>query len=107
MTTEKELEKYFKNIEEIKDNEEFDVLEFWKLHQFKYQRLPKMAKYYLSIPATSMNVESLFSRAGQIIPERRAKLSTEFSENLVLLEEYFAYEKKITYEKTEREELGK
>ena len=44
---------------------QFDLLEWWKGHETKYPNLARMAKQYLSMPATSAGVERLFSKAGK------------------------------------------
>ncbi len=41
-------------------------LDYWRLNAPKYPRLAKLAKHYLSIPASSASVERLFSTAGYI-----------------------------------------
>jgi hypothetical protein len=40
-----------------------DILEWWKLNAEKYKRLAPIARDYLSVPATSVPSESVFSHA--------------------------------------------
>ena len=51
-----------------------DPLAWWKAHEQAMPRLSKLAKKYLSIPATSVPSERLFSKAGELISARRANL---------------------------------
>ncbi len=57
------------------DEEEQNSLLFWKAHGDKYPHLSNLAKEHLSIPATSVPVESMFSTAGLILNSRRSSLS--------------------------------
>ena len=51
-----------------------DPLEWWKWNCHLYPHVSKLAKKYLSIPGTSVPSERIFSKAGQIISERRNRL---------------------------------
>lgn len=57
--------------EEIVDPH-FDALEWWKANTFKYRILSKMACDILSIPITSVALESTFSAGGRVIDPYRA-----------------------------------
>jgi hypothetical protein len=46
-------------------------LNFWSLNEHSYPLLSKLAKQYLSIPASSVTVERLFSSAGDLISKKR------------------------------------
>ena len=52
-----------------------DILKWWKENQESYSRLSKMARDILSIKATSVPVERLFSSAALIMTEKRSSLS--------------------------------
>lgn len=54
---------------------ENDPLKWWKENQFSYPRLFKIMKSLLSVPATSVPSERIFSKTGQIISDRRNKLT--------------------------------
>jgi hypothetical protein len=70
----------------------FDIspLEFWrsKETQSSFPALTKLARIYLSIPATSGDVERLFSVAGALQRARRARITTNHLEALLLVREY-------------------
>ena len=60
-------------------------LEWWRTHHRSYPRLAKMAQKYLSIVATSVPSERLFSIAGIIVSAKRAALDPENVETLLFL----------------------
>jgi hypothetical protein len=76
-----ELERYLTtDIEEVSD-----VLAWWKAHQATYPVLSQMAFDVLALPAMSTEVEKLFSSAGLVITERRARTLPDLAENNQLL----------------------
>lgn len=62
-----------------------DPLEFWKKREPSYPRLSKLAKKYLMIPATSVPCERVFSKAGELVSDRRNRLSPKHVEQLLFL----------------------
>ncbi|KAK3912232.1 E3 SUMO-protein ligase ZBED1, partial [Frankliniella fusca] len=65
--------------------EDLEVCPFkwWKTHQAAFPLLSKLAKKYLSIPATSLPSERLFSTAGDVLTDTRNCLSGENAEMLI------------------------
>lgn len=59
--------------------------EFWKKQQSAMEPLCTMAQKYLSIPATSVPSERVFSKAGQILSERRNRLKAKNLDFLIFL----------------------
>ena len=45
---------------------ETDVLQWWTVHKVEFPSLSRMARQFLSIPATSASAERVFSLAGRI-----------------------------------------
>jgi hAT family C-terminal dimerisation region len=62
-----------------------DILLFWKEHQNEFPLLAKVARRILAIPASSAASERLFSRAGRVLEERRAKLSSANADKILFL----------------------
>ncbi|XP_076876762.1 E3 SUMO-protein ligase ZBED1-like [Brachyhypopomus gauderio] len=52
-------------------------LQWWRENAARYPNLAKLAKSFLSIPATSSPSERLFSAAGNIASKRRASLTSD------------------------------
>ncbi|XP_050066428.1 E3 SUMO-protein ligase ZBED1-like [Aphis gossypii] len=73
----------------IKISYDQDPLKWWKENEFKYSAVSLLAKKYLSIVATSVPCERLFSEAGTIISKKRNRLSPERLNQLLFLNSYF------------------
>ena len=59
---------------EIKNAENLQVLDWWKIHKKNFPHLFKVCQKYIHIPATSVPSERMFSLAGNIITEKRSRL---------------------------------
>ena len=62
-----------------------DPLQWWRLYKKDLQKLSSTARKYLSIPATSVPSERIFSVAGNIVSAKRNRLSPENVNKLVFL----------------------
>lgn len=62
-----------------------DPLEFWQKRVPSYPRLNKLAKRFLIIPATSVPCERIFSKAGELITDRRNRLSAKHVDQILFL----------------------
>lgn len=58
---------------------------WWKSNSVKYPFLSKLAKQLLVIQATSVSSERVFSTAGDVVSEKRARLKPESVDKLVFL----------------------
>ena len=56
---------------------DMEPLSWWRAHSTEYPILSKMAKDYLSVQASSVPCEQLFSLAGNIVSKKRNRLSDE------------------------------
>lgn len=65
-----------------------DVLEWWLEHRVDFPNLAILARKYLAIPATEASSERLFSAAGNVLTDRRSKMSSDSLEQLVFLHEF-------------------
>ena len=54
-----------------------DPLEYWTLHGVQFPIIARIAASVLAIPATSADVERLFSITGRILTKYRARLSAD------------------------------
>ncbi|XP_076662006.1 E3 SUMO-protein ligase ZBED1-like [Halictus rubicundus] len=64
---------------------DLDPYEWWKARTHKYPRISKIAKKYLTMPATSAMSERCFSSAGNIVTAKRNRLLPENVNTLVFL----------------------
>ena len=68
----------------------FDPMTWWKANECKYPRLAKLANAYLSVPATSVPSERVFSAAGLIVNRLRTRLNPEHVDMLIFLNKNMA-----------------
>ncbi|XP_025418328.1 zinc finger BED domain-containing protein 1-like [Sipha flava] len=87
MTASRQLQNY-KNMT-TKCHRDEDPLKWWKENSNLYPEVSKLAKKYLSIVATSVPCERLFSEAGNITSKKRSSLSPDRVNNLLLLNSYY------------------
>ena len=62
-----------------------DPLSFWREEKSVYPTIAKVARRYLSCPASSVYSERLFSEAGNVFEEHRARLLPRNGEQLLFL----------------------
>lgn len=77
-----EIVRYLQCPNEPKDT---DPLVWWRDHTTNYPNLSKLARKYLSIPATSVPSERLFSDAGNHISSKRTRLSPDLVDRILFL----------------------
>jgi hypothetical protein len=82
-TTKNELDKYLGEANESLLNKNFDVLMWWRLNAHRYPVVAKMAKNFLTIPATSVSAESTFSTGGRVLDDYRSSLKPSMVKALV------------------------
>ena len=70
-TADKKVEKYFAQPELCRDS---NLLDWWKLNASLFPHIAPVARHFLSLPATSVPSEWLFSDCGCIVSKKRAAL---------------------------------
>ena len=63
-----------------------DPLEWWKRNCHLYPHISRLIKKYLSLPGTSVPSERIFSKAGQLVSEKRNRLKAKHVNMLVFLD---------------------
>lgn len=76
-----ELSRYSRQSFEIND----DPLVWWKTNSGCYPELSRFAKQRLTVSATSVPSERMFSKAGQLINAKRACLSSSHVDKILFL----------------------
>ena len=78
------------NFDFLSDEEEdFDVLEWWsRPERQRFPTLQVIARQVLGAPCSTVAVEQLFSRGGQILSEKRSRLLPENLEAQVCLADW-------------------
>jgi len=82
---ETELQRY--ELEEPLSLKSKNPLLWWKERKINYNFLSARAKWFLCVTATSVPSERLFSSAGNLLSERRSRLTPENVEKLLFLYE--------------------
>jgi hAT family C-terminal dimerisation region len=82
----------FSYFNEVPAEPDIDILDWWQRHEAIYPNLSRMACDYLSIPATSVPSERLFSDAGLLITDRRNRFSTKTIRACICLDSWWSSE---------------
>ena len=86
-----ELRSFTQRSSDMQGGSSEDVLSWWKAHSKTYPHLSKMARDYLSIPATSTSSERLFSSGKHLITDSRNLLSAETIQACQCLKSWIKY----------------
>lgn len=62
-----------------------NVFKFWNVHRTMYSHISKITEPYLSLVTTSVPSERLFSKAGNILTNKRNRLKGEKLQHLLFL----------------------
>lgn len=65
-----------------------DGLLFWRNNHLRFHTLAKIVRRLFSYQATSVESERLFSAAGYTVWERRASLSPEKLDKIIMIQQY-------------------
>jgi len=94
-----EVDRYLLEPRVIDATNIFDILKWWKENSERFPRLSVMAKWFLTIQASSVASESCFSTSGRIITPDRASLSPETLSVLMLCESWLKASNKYKWKK--------
>lgn len=67
------------------------ILQWWKKNEIYYPRLSVLAKKYLTIPASSVPAERVFSLAGHLVNKKRARLNPSNIDNIIFMNKNMEY----------------
>ena len=68
------------------------LLSWWRTNQYRYPRMARIARRYLSIPASEVGVERLFSRGRDLLGLRRYALHPGTMKMLTILKASYSDE---------------
>jgi hypothetical protein len=77
----------------IDENGDFDIFSYWKGNEFRYPIVAAMARDVLSIPISTVALESTFSVGGRVIDQYRSLLKPDIVEALVCTRDWLFEEK--------------
>ena len=69
----------------FEDNEDFDILEWWKKQQIKYPVLSIIARDVLTVSVSTIASKAAFSTSGRVVSKKRCNLSPQTIEAVVCL----------------------
>ncbi|KAL3646044.1 hypothetical protein CASFOL_011224 [Castilleja foliolosa] len=101
-----EFDKYLNDPFESPNNDDFNLLEWWKTNSGRYPTLSKIAKDVFALPSSTVASENAFSLGGRVVDPFRASLTPKMVEALVccsdwLRGEEFKFYKEPTDEQVE------
>ena len=70
-------------------------LRWWALHETTYPHVARLARKYLCVSATSVPSERVFSKAGDIVSNERARMSPSLVEALVIAKDNFEFARRL------------
>ncbi|XP_058075693.1 myb family transcription factor EFM-like [Magnolia sinica] len=84
-TKKSELDLYLKELVVMRQDSNFDILEWWKMRvsEGKYLILSTMARDILSIPISTVTLESAFSTGSRVVSKTRSSLTPDTVEALI------------------------
>jgi hypothetical protein len=83
---EEELEKYLSSTSVLQNEEDDDILLYWKEHQNLFPTIASIARDVLAIPASNTTIERLFSSCKNVITDKRTKLGAQKLNKLMFLQ---------------------
>jgi hAT family C-terminal dimerisation region len=85
-----ELDSYLEDdVLELEEDENFNILQWWKKNSELYPTLAKMARDFLAVPVSTVASESAFSAAGRLTDHLRNSMGAETLESLICTKDWF------------------
>ncbi|GKV24678.1 hypothetical protein SLEP1_g34262 [Rubroshorea leprosula] len=82
-----ELEKYLAEDPED-ENENIDVLQWWKMNEHRFPVLATMARDVLAVPISTVASESAFSTGGRVLDAFRSSLTPRMAQALICAQDW-------------------
>ncbi|KAM7515218.1 hypothetical protein LguiA_004801 [Lonicera macranthoides] len=100
-----EVDKYFNDAYESTRNDDFDLLEWWRVNSGHYPTLAKVAKDVFAIPSSTVASENAFSLGGRIVDPFRASLTPRMVEALVCTSDWLKGDEFQFYKEPTEDEI--
>lgn len=84
ITIENEFQRYL-GCKILEKDKNLTVLEWWRSHEQFYPLIKNIARKYLSVPASSVSIERVFSLCGNLVNKKRCRLSPNNVDRLVFI----------------------
>ena len=81
-----ELDAYLE--ESVREDENFEILTWWKTNSNKYPVMSAMARDVLAIPLSTVSSKSAFSLGGRILSDNRSSMTPQTLEALVCCKDW-------------------
>lgn len=85
-----EFERYRNYVDPGINASSFDLLSWWRVNSNRFPFLARVARRFLAVPATSAPAERVWSTAGNLVDDSRARLRDDNIEALVMCHQNFA-----------------
>jgi hAT family C-terminal dimerisation region len=82
------------------EDDEIDVLNYWKINTIAYPTLAMMARDIFAVPVLTVSSESCFSSANWILTDKHTKLGENLFENLVCLKDQLDAKERLQHDTT-------
>ena len=79
----------------FEDNDDFEILEWWKKQQIKYLVLSIIARDVLTVHVSTVASEVAFSASGRVVSKKRCNLSPEAIETVICLKDWNLANKRL------------
>ena len=76
-----ELDKYLS--EDLDDDDDFNILDWWKLNSHRFPILSQLARDVLAMPISTVASESTFSTGGRVLDAYRSSLTPKVVQALI------------------------
>ena len=87
------------------EDENFDILAWWKVHSTKFPVLSQIARHVLGMPISTVASESAFSTGGRTLDAYRSRLLPRTAEALICTQDWLRIENTFVDLRQEPEDL--
>jgi len=90
----------------LNENEDVDIMTWWKRNARGYPMLAMMARDVFVVPVSTVPSESCFSSANMILSDKRSKLGAHVFERLVCLKDWIDADERNQHQDRQQSSSG-